>query len=312
MNDPIPTGFIGLGAMGSAIARRLAKAGNVLHVYDPDPDRVRELTELGAIACDAPRAVADAAEIIYACLPGAEVSRSVAYGGQGVAGGKAVKIYVEMSTIGRSTVCDIAERLAEHDIAVIDAPVSGGPKGADAGTLAVMVSGAPAALACISGQLDTVAGRVFQIGNEPGMAQMMKLVNNLISAANMASAYEAFVLGAKAGLDADMMVEVVNASTGRNSATTDKIPKAVLPRTFDYGATIRTIHKDVSLGLREAEILQVPMWVGQNIRQIWEHALTQGGADQDFTALIRYMEAWAGAEVRGRAAGLRAESDNKE
>lgn len=302
MSETFTTGFIGLGAMGSAIARRLANAGVALHVYDPDSRRVSELVGLGAIACDSPRAVADAAQVIYACLPGGEVSRSVAYGDNGVAEGKAVKTYVEMSTIGRGTVMDIARHLSEHGISVLDAPVSGGPQGANAGTLAIMLSGDPAVRRQLSTQVALIARHVFQIGDEPGMAQMMKLVNNLISAANMASAYEALVLGAKAGLDADLMVEVINASTGRNSATTDKIPKSVLPRTFDYGATIRTIHKDVSLGLIEAEALQVPMWVGQNIRQLWEFALTQGGADHDFTALIRYMEGWAGAEVRGRAA----------
>ncbi|MNV76256.1 3-sulfolactaldehyde reductase [compost metagenome] len=86
----------------------------------------------------------------------------------------------------------------------------------------------------------------------------------------------------------------------------DKIPKSVLTGTFDYGASIRTIHKDVSLGLKEAEALQVPMWVGQNVRQVWEFALTQGGADLDFTALIRYMEAWTGVEVRSRRGGAQA------
>lgn len=303
MNEPISTGFIGLGAMGAAIARRLAKAGVVLHVYDPDPTRVQQLAALGAVPCSAPKAVADAAELVYACLPGADVSRSVAYGEDGIAEGSAVKVYVEMSTIGRSAMHDIAARLAQHDIAMLDAPVSGGPKGADAGTLAIMIAGAPQVRERVFRQLEIVAGRVFQIGDEPGMAQMMKLVNNLISAANMTAAYEALVLGAKAGLDADMMVEVINASTGRNSATTEKIPKAVLPRTFDYGASIRTIQKDVSLALQEAAVLNVPMWVGQNTRQLWEYAMTQGGADEDFTALIRYMETWAGVEVRGRAAG---------
>ena len=311
MSDQMTAGFIGLGAMGSAIARRLTEAGLVLHVHDPDESRVQALVALGAVACDSPQAVADAAPIVYACLPGGEVSRLVAYGENGVAAGRAVKIYVEMSTIGRSTLRDIDQHLSERGISVLDAPVSGGPKGADAGTLAIMVSGAPESRAKVASQLQIMARSVFEIGDEAGMAQMMKLVNNLISAANMTSAYEALVLGAKAGLDADMMVDVINASTGRNSATTDKIPKAVLPRSFDYGASIRTIHKDVSLGLREAELLQVPMWVGQNTRQLWEYALTQGGGDQDFTALIRYMEDWAGVQVRGRAAQPVADSEKE-
>lgn len=305
MNNTSSAGFVGLGAMGFAIARRLVKADLTVYVYDPDQSRMQQIVELGGLACESPQAVADKVELVYACLPDSEISRSVAYGEKGVVAGKAVKVYVEMSTIGRSTIRDIAQRLDEHNISMLDAPVSGGPKGADAGTLAIMVSGAPGIRARVAMQLDIVARNIFHIGDEVGMAQMMKLVNNLISAANMASAYEALVLGAKAGLDADMMVDVINASTGRNSATTDKVPKAILPRSFDYGASIRTIHKDVSLGLQEAENLQVPMWVGQNIRQLWEFALTQGGADQDFTTLIRYMEGWAGTQVRGCAVGSR-------
>lgn len=302
MTTSTRVGFIGLGAMGAAMARRLANARVPLHVYDTNPDRVLDLTRLGAVAASSPREVADVASIVFACLPGSDVSRTVAYGTDGVVHGKAIQVYAEMSTIGSRTVRDIEKHLSKRGIAVVDAPVSGGPKGADAGTLSVMLAGPLQAREALLPLLKIIAGHVFQVGEEPGKAQVMKLVNNLISAANMASAFEALVLGAKAGLDADMMVEVINASTGRNSATTDKVPKSVLPRSFDYGAAIRTIHKDVTLGLDEAEDLGVPMWVGRNIRQVWEHAMTQGGAEEDFTALIRYMEAWAKTEVRGRAA----------
>lgn len=302
ISTDLVTGFIGLGAMGSAIARRLVTSGISLHVYDPDLAKVESLVALGAIAHDSPRAVADTAEIVYACLPDAAISRTVAYGQDGVCGGSAIRGYVEMSTIGRSAVMDIAQRLQEHGVTVLDAPVSGGPKGADAGTLSIMVAGDSRFCNSIQCQLEVLAGNVFRIGDAPGLGQMMKLVNNLISAANMTSAYEALVLGAKAGLDGETMVNVINASTGRNSATTDKIPKSILPRTFDYGATIRTIHKDVTLGLAEAEQLGVPMWVGRNTQQMWEYAITQGGADLDFTALILYMEQWANVQIRGRTA----------
>lgn len=296
-------GFIGLGAMGGALARRLAGAGVELHVYDPDPARVQALTALGAIAHGSVGAVADAAATVYACLPSAEASLEVA---RAAGAGKALRVYVETSTIGRGALLAIAQELQARGVQVVDAPVSGGPRGADAGTLSIIASGCAEALAGLRPQLALLGKNVFEVGAEPGMAQMMKLVNNLISAANMASAYEALVLGAKAGLDPDQMVEIINVSTGRNSATVDKVPKSVLTGTFDYGASIRTIHKDVSLGLKEAEALQVPMWVGQNVRQVWEFALTQGGADLDFTALIRYMEAWTGVEVRSRRGGAQA------
>jgi len=304
-------GFIGLGAMGSAIARRLAEAGVTLHVYDPDASRMAALQALGAVAQASPRAVADAAPVVYACLPDAEVSRAVAYGQDGVCRGGAMQVYVEMSTIGRRTLQDIDRALSAAGAAVVDAPVSGGPRGARAGTLSIIMAGRPEALARVRPQVRTMGSNVFEVGDEPGQAQMMKLVNNMISAANMVSAYEALVLGAKAGLDPDQMVRIINVSTGRNSATLDKVPKSILPGTFDYGASIKTIHKDVSLGLTEAHDLQVPMWLGQSVRQAWEFAITQGGGHLDFTALIKYMEEWAGVEVRSRKTG-RADSPGQD
>jgi len=214
--------------------------------------------------------------------------------------GKQIKVYLETSTIGRSPVIDIAKNLSAKNISVLDCPVSGGPRGADNGTLAILVAGDAAVIESVRGLLNLIGKSVFDIGREAGMAQMMKLVNNMISASNMASAFEALVLGAKAGLDADLMVNVINASTGRNSATTDKVPKSVLPGTFDYGATTHTMHKDITMALIEAEELKVPMWVANNTRQVWEFAMNQGGSELDFTTLIQHYEKWAGVEVRSK------------
>jgi 3-hydroxyisobutyrate dehydrogenase-like beta-hydroxyacid dehydrogenase len=129
---------------------------------------------------------------------------------------------------------------------------------------------------------------------------LMKLVNNLINAANLATAFEGLVLGAKGGLDPDLMVRVLNVSTGRNSATQDKVPRAVLPGTFDYGAKLKTMLKDVDLGLAEAHALGVPMWTHETVGQLWRFADQQGMGEADFTSLIRVLEGWAGAEVRSR------------
>ena len=294
------TGFIGLGAMGGGIARRLALAGVKLHVYDPDPTKTAAFAKWDVVVHASPKSVADAAEVVFACLPNSDVSKAVACAEDGVIHGEKIKTYIETSTIGRTPVIEIAKALAAQNICVLDCPVSGGPKGADSGTLAIMVAGDAAGIASVRERLTLISKNVFEIGPEPGMAQMMKLVNNIISATNMASAFEALVLGAKAGLDADMMVNVINASTGRNSATTDKVPKSVLPGTFDYGASTRTLHKDITLGLIEAEELEVPMWVARNTRQVWEFAMTQGGGDLDFTSLIQYYEKWTGVEVRSK------------
>ena len=291
-------GFIGLGAMGGGIARRLAQAGIKLHVYDIDPSKTAAFAKWNVVVHSNPKSIADAVEVVFACLPDIEVSKTVAYGAEGVIHGKKLKVYLETSTIGRRPVIDIAKTLSAKNISVLDCPVSGGPRGADDGT--IMVAGDAAVIESVRGLLNLIGKKVFEIGPEPGMAQMMKLVNNIISASNMASAFEALVLGAKAGLDADLMVDVINASTGRNSATTDKVPKSVLPGTFDYGASTHTLHKDITLGLIEAEELKVPMWVTNNTRQVWEFAMTKGGTDLDFTTLIQYYEKWAGVVVRSK------------
>jgi len=216
-------GFLGLGQMGAAIAERL-EAGDVrLHVFDPDPVAMAPFVLRGAVDRGSAAAVAQAAPIVFACLPSGAVSEQVA---AEVAESSALRIYVEMSTIGSQTMARIAQSLAARGITLVDCPISGGPRGARAGTLSVIAAGSAAALHQIRPLLARIGKNLFEVGERPGQAQLMKLVNNLISAANMATAFEALVLGAKGGLDPALMVDVINVSTGRNSATLDKVPKA--------------------------------------------------------------------------------------
>lgn len=142
-------------------------------------------------------------------------------------------------------------------------------------------------------------GRLFLVGEKAGMAQTMKLVNNLMAATALAVTSEAMVLGAKAGLDAKTMIEVLNASSGRNSATEDKFPRAVLPRTFDFGFATALSRKDVALCLAEADALGVPMIIGSATRQVLGITEAMFGGDSDFTSMVKVFEAWSGAEVRG-------------
>jgi 3-hydroxyisobutyrate dehydrogenase-like beta-hydroxyacid dehydrogenase len=290
-------GFLGLGQMGAAIAERLEAADVRLHVFDPDPVAVAPLVLRGAVDEASAAAVAAAAPIVFACLPNGAVSAQVA---AEIASERAPRVYVEMSTIGSTAMARIAQSLAGRGITLVDCPISGGPKGARAGTLSVIAAGPRAALDQIRPWLQRIGKNVFEVGERPGQAQLMKLVNNLISAANMATAFEALVLGAKGGLDPDLMVNVINVSTGRNSATLDKVPKAVLPGTLDYGAKLATMVKDIALGLKEAEALGVPMWVHETVGQLWRFGATQGLGEADITSLIQILEGWAGVEVRSR------------
>lgn len=291
-------GFIGLGLMGAPMAERLIGNDATLHVYDPNPGAVSALTALGAVGHPSAASVADAGRIVFACLPTPAVSEQSA--GE-VAGGSAIEVYVEMSTVGRPCIERVTGILAERQILVVDAPISGGPKGAREGGLSIMAAGSPEAIAKVRPWLLRIGSEIFEVHPEPGRGQVMKLVNNLISAAIMASTYESLVLGTKSGLDPDKMVEVLNASSARNSATLRKVPEAILTGTFDFGATVRTITKDVELGIAEAHNNDVPMWVGENILQIWRFAKTQGYTDEDYTTLIQIMEKWGGVVVRTRS-----------
>jgi 3-hydroxyisobutyrate dehydrogenase-like beta-hydroxyacid dehydrogenase len=290
-------GFLGLGQMGAAIAERLEAPDVRLHVYDPNPVAVAPFVLRGAVDEASAAAVAAAAPIVFACLPNGTASELVA---AQVAGSPTLRIYVEMSTIGSPTMARIAQMLAKRGITLVDCPISGGPKGARAGTLSVIAAGPVAARDEVRPWLQRIGRNLFEVGEQQGQAQLMKLVNNLINAANMATAFEALVLGAKGGLDPTQMVDVINVSTGRNSATLDKVPKAVLPGTFDYGAKLSTMVKDVVLGLKEAEALGVPMWVHETVGQLWRFGATQGLGDADLTSLIQVLEDWAGVEVRSR------------
>lgn len=292
-------GFIGCGAMGAPMAERLIDAGFALRIFDPNPAAMRPLVERGAHAAKSPRDAANGAAIAFACLPSPDVSRDVALGPQGIATCAGLEVYIETSTIGTPAVKAIAERLGEAGIGFLDSPVSGGPRGARAGTLSTMVAGPSATFERARPALEAIARHVFYVGEQPGLGQITKLANNMMSAAGMAVAFEASAMAVKAGVNARVLIDTVNASTGRNSATMDKFPASVLTRSFDYGGKLSTMYKDVLLCLEEARRLGVPMWVGTNVVHLWFHAMTQGRGDDDYTTLLQMIEEWAGVTVGG-------------
>ncbi len=289
-------GFIGVGMMGFPMARRLIDAGHRLTVFDTRLEAVDRLTALGAAAAVSPRAVADTTETVLASLPTPDIVYAVVTGENGIAGGTKVRRFVDMSTTGARMAVRIADALKARGIVHIDSPVSGGVGGAERGTLAVMTSGPRAEFDMLKPVLDVI-GKVFFIGERPGMAQTMKLANNMLSATAMAATSEAVVMGVKAGIDPTVMVDVINSGSGRNSASQDKFPRAVIPRTFDYGFASGLMYKDLRLCLEEAEAMGVPMWVGSVVRQMFQLTTMQYGGDKDFTNIVKCVEQWAGVEV---------------
>lgn len=293
--------FLGTGAMGAPMAERLIDAGHEVVVFDVSAAALQPLVARGAIAAASAHEAAAGAHTVFACLPTPEVSRAVALGADGIGSAPGVEVYIETSTIGTAAVKEIAAGLAARGISVLDAPVSGGPRGARAGTLATMVAGERAVFDRCLPLFETIAKKVFYVGAAPGLAQMTKLANNMISAAGMAAASEAIVLAVKAGVDPRTLVDAINASTGRNTATSDKFPQSVLTRSFDYGGKFSIMYKDVRLCLDEARALDVPMWVGSAVVQLWFQGILEGRGNDDYTTITRMIEDWTGVAVDGRA-----------
>jgi 3-hydroxyisobutyrate dehydrogenase-like beta-hydroxyacid dehydrogenase len=282
--------------MGQPMARRLIEAGHRLVVYDTRNDAVAPLVALGAQVASSPQDVADRVETVMASLPSLQISMKVATGEGGVIHGKRVKRFVDLSTTGASVASEIFARLAQKNIVQIDAPVSGGVGGASKGTLAVMVSGPQADIDTVKDAL-SVFGKVFVIGHKPGMAQTMKLANNFLSASAMAATAEAVAMGVKAGLDAAVMIDVINAGSGRSRASDQKFPESILPRTFNYGFATALMLKDVRLCVAEAKSLDVPSHVMSAVLDQWELTNTEFGGDSDFTSIVKMIERRAGVVV---------------
>ena len=289
-------GFIGLGKMGGAIAGRLLSKGVPLTVFDARRDAIGPLQSKGARVAASAADISSQCEVVFISLPTPEIAREVAIGPPGVGTGK-VRILIDVSTTGPRVSTEINAGLAARGIKMIDAPVSGGIAGAVNGTLAVMVAGERPTFERCKEMLDMV-GRVFFVGEKPGLGQTMKLCNNLLSATALAISSEAMVLGVKAGLDPKQMLDVINTGSGRNSATQDKFPKSVLPGTFDFGFGTGLMYKDVRLCMEEAERLGVQMWVAPAVRQLWLQTCAEQGPDSDFTAIVKSIERLAGVEVR--------------
>ena len=289
-------GFIGLGNMGQPMARRLIDAGHKLVVYDTRNDAVAPLVAMGAQVASSPADVADRVETVMASLPSLQISEKVATGEGGVIHGKRIKRFIDLSTTGSSVAAKIAAELVKKNIVQIDSPVSGGVGGARKGTLAVMVSGPKAEIELVKDVL-AVFGKVFVIGEKPGMAQTMKLANNFLSATAMAATSEAIAMGVKAGLDPAVMIDVINAGSGRTTASDQKFPQSILPRTFDYGFATALMLKDVRLCFDEAKGFSVPNAVMRAVLDQWETTNAEYGGESDFTSIVKMIEKRAGVIV---------------
>ena len=286
-------GFVGLGNMGFPMMGRLVAAGHPVAVFDTNPAVVERAVALGADTAVSVRDVADRAETVLASLPTPQVSNDVA---TAVAEGSRVRRFVDLSTVGQQAAQRNCDVLRGRDIAALDSPVSGGVHGAEAGTLAIMVSG-PRHEFEILQPVWSAIGRATFVSEQPGAAQTMKLINNLIAATTLAVTAEAMVLGVKSGLDPQVMIDVLNAGSGGTHASRDKFPRAVLPRSFDYGFATGLMTKDVLLYLDEARVQGSPVELAEAVARLWEATQAQEGPGSDFTSVVKPMERVAGVTI---------------
>ncbi|AUW60429.1 NAD(P)-dependent oxidoreductase [Sphingobium sp. SCG-1] len=288
-------GFVGLGSMGLHMARRLCDAGHELVVFDLNDAAVQTLVDAGAKRADSVSELANQVECGLVCLPTPDIVDTVLIGEGGLGAGS-VRTIVDLSTSGPSAAQRIGAELGRRGIRLVDAPVSGGTIGAEAGTLTIMISGEDAAYHDVRLALEAIGKNLFYLGGQPGLAQLMKLINNTLCAVSAISAFEGLVLGAKAGLDPQTMLDVINVSSGQSFATSIKIPQCVVNRSFPPRFTSALLDKDVRLCLAEAERLGVTMPISQQTRQFIAFALSQGYGDQDYGNLIKIFEGWAGTQ----------------
>jgi len=290
-------GFLGLGRMGAPMAANLVGHVERLLVHDLSPAAVDALVAKGAEAAGSAAALGERCDTVLCSLPTPPIVRSTV---EEVIAGGSPRMVCDLSTSGPKLAQELHDLLTPCGVASFDAPVSGGIRGAEQGTLAIMAGG-PEALWPELEPLLSHLGKPFYLGATPGAGQVAKLANNLLSLAAIATTAEAMALAIKAGLDPARMIEVLNAGTGANSATRDKWPRAVLPRSFDFGFSAQLSLKDTRLALDEARAIGVPLPTGERLEALLERVLATYGDDADFTEMAKVVEADAGLDPEREA-----------
>jgi 3-hydroxyisobutyrate dehydrogenase len=288
-------GYVGLGSMGGAIARRMLLSRK-LRVFDLVPERVSAMTQAGALPVQNSASLAAGSDMVCLCLPTSADVRVAIFGEAGLAAGlKAGTLVVDMTTGDPLATKAMAKELAARGIDMIDAPVSGGPDGAAAGTLAIIVGASTALFAKAKPVFESVSPNVFHMG-ELGTGQTMKLVNNLLLAGSKAMTYEVMALAAKNGLDPKLCAEVLQKSSGRN-ATTERTLQGNIDGIFRGSFSLGLMAKDVNLANKLAHDTGVPMLLGALIQELHQIALNTHGSAADANVLIRDFEARSGTRI---------------
>ena len=292
-------GFIGIGQMGKHMAKHILDAGYSLTVLDINKDAASYLLGAGAKWGESPKAVAESCQVVITSLPTPPDVEQVVYGADGLkAGWKEGDVYIDMSTNSPSTVRRIAGDAKAMGVGVLDAPVSGGVRGAEMGTLAIMVGGDEAVLEKVKGVLETMAQKIFPVG-DVGCGNVAKLVNNLIALTCSSVSAEGFVLGVKAGIDPQTLYDIITISTGNNWAL-QQFASGILKGDFTPMYRLSLGYKDMKLATEMGKEYQVPLQVATAVEQRLVEAMAAGHGDKHVDATILRLEELVGVEVRSK------------
>jgi 3-hydroxyisobutyrate dehydrogenase-like beta-hydroxyacid dehydrogenase len=277
-------GWIGLGQMGHRMAANVAAAGYPMIVADAAST---DLAPKGARIASSNREVGEAAEIVLLSVPDGAASLAVCRD-LIEAGPQAVEVVIDSSTIGMSAARAAHQLLEAEGIGYVDAPVSGGVVGAEAASLSVILGCSQTLLARVSPLLSKIGGHLFHVGEEPGMGQAVKLLNNFLSATAMAATSEAIAFATAVDLDMQAVLDVVNRSTGQNTASRDKFPKRVVTESYDGGFAAAMMAKDVRLYMEEVGKAGVASSIAMNIEALWS-AFDASAPGADFTRIYPFI-----------------------
>jgi 2-hydroxy-3-oxopropionate reductase len=294
---PKRVGFIGLGIMGRPMAKNVLAKGFPLAVYNRSSAPVAELAKLGAHPCQSSREVAEHSDVILTCLPDSPDVEQVILGPQGVLEGvRPGSIIADMSTISPQVSIRIAAEATQKGVRMLDAPVSGGDKGAIAGTLSIMVGGEKEAFEECLDIFQAMGKTIVHVG-KIGAGGYTKLANQIMVALQLEAMAEGLVLGAKAGVDPALMVEAIGAGLARCGVLEVRAP-AVLEGNFNPGFMIRLHLKDLRLALEAGHVLGVPLPVTAVVREMYNALQVAGKGDRDHSAIILLLEELAAVQVR--------------
>ncbi len=286
---PERVGFIGLGIMGRPMARNLMKAGFELVVHNRSRGPQDELAAEGATPANSPREVAEQAKIVITMLPDSPDVEKVIFGENGLLGAMGEgHLLVDMSTIAPATAIKVHDALAERGAHALDAPVSGGDRGAIAGTLSIMIGGDAADVERVRPLFEAMGKTIVHVGG-PGAGQIVKACNQIVVALTYEAVSEALVLGSKAGVDPNKIIQVLSGGLAANRILELRGPTMV-QHNFQPGFRINLHRKDLGIALNAGKEFGVPLPVTALVGQMFEALVVAGRGDLDHSALLTYIE----------------------